>query len=146
MVVRKLIGTVVSTSMQKSVSVNVRRMSPHPLYDVTIRRDKKYIAHDEAEMTSVGDHVEIAACRPLSKRKAFTVTRVLRPVAGGEPFDVVPLPPFERKPRPEREARLAARAQTKEAKMVNLRERRQREHLARQEAARARREAAGSSE
>ena len=55
------------------------------------------MAHDEDEMAKEGDIVRMNVCRPLSKRKHFTLTHILRPVAGGEPFEVTPLPKFERK-------------------------------------------------
>ncbi len=91
---RVLVGKVVSDKMLKSVVVNVRRFRQHKLYDVTERYDRKFMAHDEDEMVKEGDEVRIELCRPLSKRKHYTVTRVLKPVGGGEPYDVTPVPPL----------------------------------------------------
>jgi small subunit ribosomal protein S17 len=95
---RVLIGKVVSDKMIKSVVVKVRRFRQHKLYDITERYDRKFMAHDEDEMTKEGDEVRIELCRPLSKRKHYTVTRVLKPVDGGEPYDVTPVPPFPPSP------------------------------------------------
>ena len=51
----------------------------HPLYKKTIKRSKKFMAHDERETFKIGDTVEIVECRPLSRRKRH---RVLYPAAG----------------------------------------------------------------
>ena len=64
-------GVVVSDKMDKSVVVNVERRTQHPLYKKFIRRSKKYVAHDENNECQIGDLVQIAECRPLSKRKRF---------------------------------------------------------------------------
>ena len=87
----------VSTKMNKSVVVNVAYRKTHPLYDVTYKKDKRFIVHDEDEMAKDGDLVRIESCRPLSRHKHFTITHVIQPAAGGESFAVTPLPPFERK-------------------------------------------------
>ena len=70
---RILSGKVVSTSMDKTVAVNVERMFKHPLYKKYIRKHKKYLAHDEANSCKVGDIVSIQECKPISKRKTFEV-------------------------------------------------------------------------
>ena len=70
-------GVVVSNSMQKTIAVNVERMSRHAVYGKYIRRKKKFLAHDEKNECQVGDKVEICECRPLSKRKRWRVLRVL---------------------------------------------------------------------
>ena len=64
-------GIVVSNKMDKSIVVKIERKIKHPLYKKTIKRSKKYIAHDEQNECKVGDLVQIAECRPLSKRKRF---------------------------------------------------------------------------
>ena len=68
---RTLTGTVTSDKMDKTVTVLVERRVKHPLYS------KKYHAHDEANECGVGDKVEIAETRPLSKTKSWKVTRIL---------------------------------------------------------------------
>ena len=74
---RTLIGTVTSDKMDKTVTVLVERRVKHPLYGKYIVENKKYHAHDETNQCGVGDRVEIAETRPVSKTKAWTVTRVL---------------------------------------------------------------------
>ncbi len=70
---RVLQGVVVSDKMDKTVVVKVERRLMHPLYKKFIRRSKKYAAHDEGNISKVGDVVEIRECRPLSKRKRWEV-------------------------------------------------------------------------
>ena len=64
-------GVVVSNNMDKSIVVKVERKVKHPVYKKTIKRSKKYVTHDEKNECNIGDLVEIAECRPLSKRKRF---------------------------------------------------------------------------
>ena len=75
--VRGLVGSVVSTAMNKTAVVQIERRAKHPLYKKTIRRHKKYVAHDETNECNVGDVVEILPCRPMSARKRFRVFRVV---------------------------------------------------------------------
>jgi len=75
---RTLIGKVVSDKMDKTVTVVVERHVKHPLYGKIIVRTAKYHAHDEANQAKAGDTVEIQEGRPISKTKAWTVTRVLQ--------------------------------------------------------------------
>lgn len=74
---RTLIGTVTSDKMDKTVTVLVERRVKHPLYGKYVVESKKYHAHDEANECGVGDKVEIAETRPLSKTKSWKVTRIL---------------------------------------------------------------------
>ena len=71
-------GTVVSTKMQKTVVVEVQRTVRHPLYNKVLRRRKKYLAHDEAEECQEGNVVRIEETRPLSHRKRWRVTEIVR--------------------------------------------------------------------
>ncbi len=64
--VQDLQGTVVSTSMNKSVVVAVERLAKHPEYAKRVRITKKYIAHVAAALCSLGDYVRLEGCRPLS--------------------------------------------------------------------------------
>ena len=64
-------GIVVSNKMDKSIVVKIERKIKHPLYKKTIKRSKNYIAHDEQNECKVGDMVQIAECRPLSRRKHY---------------------------------------------------------------------------
>ena len=71
------VGRVVSDKMDKTVTVLVERRVKHPLYGKYVVESKKYHAHDEANECGVGDKVEIAETRPLSKTKSWKVTRIL---------------------------------------------------------------------
>ncbi|MBI4871826.1 MAG: 30S ribosomal protein S17 [Candidatus Riflebacteria bacterium] len=75
--VRGLVGEVVSTATQKTAVVQVERLKKHPLYKKTIKRHKRYMAHDETSVCAVGDVVEIVPSRPLSRRKRWAVLRVV---------------------------------------------------------------------
>jgi small subunit ribosomal protein S17 len=70
---RVLQGTVVSDKCDKTVTVLVERRVMHPVYKKFIRQSKKYAAHDENNSFKAGDAVSIIECRPISKRKRWTV-------------------------------------------------------------------------
>jgi small subunit ribosomal protein S17 len=74
---RTLSGRVVSDKMTKTVTVLVERRVKHPLYGKFVTRTKKYHAHDENGEYHEGDMVEIEECRPLSRTKAWRVTKLL---------------------------------------------------------------------
>ena len=74
---RTLAGRIVSDKMAKTVTVLVERRVKHPLYGKFVTRTKKYHAHDETGDYHEGDLVEIEECRPLSKTKAWRVTKLL---------------------------------------------------------------------
>jgi len=71
------VGTVVSSSMDKSVVVSVDRLVKHPLYKKYIRRTTKFMAHDPENACSVGDKVKFEESKPISKRKRWVVTEIL---------------------------------------------------------------------
>jgi small subunit ribosomal protein S17 len=70
---RILQGTVVSDKNAKTVVVKVERRFTHPVLGKTVRRSKKYHAHDEKGEIKTGDVVRIQECRPLSKLKSWEV-------------------------------------------------------------------------
>lgn len=70
-------GTVVSDKMEKTVVVAVHSSIRHRLYKKTIRRVKKYMAHDENETARTGDLVRIVESAPISKHKRWKVAEVL---------------------------------------------------------------------
>ena len=74
---RTLVGRVVSDKRAKTVTVLVERRIKHELYGKIIARSRKYHAHDENGEYHEGDLVEIEECRPLSKTKAWRVTKLL---------------------------------------------------------------------
>jgi|TARA_B110000208_G_scaffold149577_1_gene180605 small subunit ribosomal protein S17 len=70
---RVLTGKIIKKAGDKTVSVLVTRQTTHPIYKKIIRVSKKYLAHDETNNSSVGDHVKIVESKPLSKRKSWEV-------------------------------------------------------------------------
>jgi len=70
-------GTVVSTKMDKTISVKVERRLMHPLYGKFVKRSKKFFAHDEENTCKPGDLVRIMETRPLSKMKRWRLVEVL---------------------------------------------------------------------
>ena len=79
---RTLIGRVVSDKMQKTVTVLVERQVKHALYGKYVGHSKKYHAHDEAGQYKMGDTAEIAESRPISRTKAWVVTRLVETAKG----------------------------------------------------------------
>ncbi|MGB9886557.1 MAG: 30S ribosomal protein S17 [Moorellales bacterium] len=71
------VGTVVSDKMQKTVVVAVETTVRHPLYGKTMRRTRRFKAHDEENRCRVGDVVRIMETRPLSKDKRWRVVEIL---------------------------------------------------------------------
>jgi small subunit ribosomal protein S17 len=74
----QLTGTVVSDKMDKTVVVSVERQERHALYGKSLRRSSTFLAHNEDNAAKVGDKVDIAESRPLSRRKRWIVTRVIQ--------------------------------------------------------------------
>ena len=74
---RVLTGRVVSDKMDKTVTVLVERRVMHPVLGKVVRRSKKYHAHNEGNAAKSGDLVEIVETRPISKTKAWAVSKLL---------------------------------------------------------------------
>jgi small subunit ribosomal protein S17 len=74
---RTLTGRVVSNKMDKTISVAVERLIKHSAYGKYVRRTTKLLAHDEQNECKEGDTVSISPCRPLSRRKSWTLVRVV---------------------------------------------------------------------
>jgi small subunit ribosomal protein S17 len=70
-------GIVMSTKMQKTVVVAVESIIRHPLYKKTLRRTKRYKAHDETNECVLGDVVRIVETRPLSREKRWRVAEIM---------------------------------------------------------------------
>lgn len=77
MVVKRKIGIITSTNMQKTVVVKIENRYFHPIYSKTLIKTKKYLAHDELEQCSIGDQVLVEECRPLSKKKRWKLIKIL---------------------------------------------------------------------
>lgn len=78
---RTLTGRVVSDKMEKTVTVLVERRVAHPKYGKVIVQSKKYHAHNENNQAKAGDLVEIVETRPVSKTKAWAVSKLLEKAA-----------------------------------------------------------------
>jgi small subunit ribosomal protein S17 len=74
---RTLTGTVVSTKMDRSISVSIERLVRHPVYDKYVRRSTKLLAHDENNECNEGDLVIIELTRPISKRKSWRLQKIV---------------------------------------------------------------------
>lgn len=74
---RVLAGHVVGNGMDKSIVVAVERRVKHELYGKYVRRTTRITAHDESNECKLGDYVEIAECRPISRTKAWRLVRVV---------------------------------------------------------------------
>ncbi|WP_224813485.1 30S ribosomal protein S17 [Hasllibacter sp. MH4015] len=70
---RILTGTVTSDANEQTVTVSVERRFKHPVMQKTIRKSKKYRAHDPENTFKVGDQVRIQECAPVSKSKRWEV-------------------------------------------------------------------------
>ena len=74
---QELLGKVVSDKNDKTIVVATETRKKHPLYGKIVKSTKKYVAHDEKNEAKVGDVVRIAATRPLSKTKRYTLVSVV---------------------------------------------------------------------
>ena len=79
---RTLTGRVVSSKMQKTITVEIERLIRHMPYGKFIRRTTKLLAHDEKGESHEGDLVLIAPCRPLSRRKSWQLIEVVEKASG----------------------------------------------------------------
>ena len=70
-------GRVVSSAMEKTVTVLIERRVKHPLYGKFMRRSTKLHAHDENNECNAGDWVRVEQCRPLSKTKCWRLVEVV---------------------------------------------------------------------
>jgi small subunit ribosomal protein S17 len=75
---KRLTGHVLSEKMDKTVVVQVERLSRHPRYGKVLRVRKKYKAHDERNDCHIGDLVRIVESRPLSREKRWQVEEIVR--------------------------------------------------------------------
>ncbi len=74
-------GTVVSDRMQKSIVVSTERRVQHGVYGKTQKRTSTFVAHDENNDAKIGDTVVISESRPLSKRKRWSLVRIVERAA-----------------------------------------------------------------
>jgi len=71
------LGIVTSDKMDKTIVVTVTNLIRHPLYGKIVKQTKKFKAHDEAGDAHIGDTVEIAETRPISKDKNWRLLRIV---------------------------------------------------------------------
>ncbi len=77
---RTLSGRVVSSAMDKTITVLIERRVKHPLYGKFLTRSTKIHAHDEANSCGEGDLVRVEQCRPLSKTKSWRLIEIVEKV------------------------------------------------------------------
>ena len=75
---QSLIGEVISTKMEKTVTVRVLREISHPVYKKRVKRYKNYLAHIASVAPSDGDIVKISSTKPISKLKRWQVSQIVR--------------------------------------------------------------------
>ena len=75
---QSLIGEVVSTKMERTVTVRVMREIPHPVYQKRVKRYKNYLAHIASVAPNDGDIVKISSTKPISKLKRWQVSHIVR--------------------------------------------------------------------
>lgn len=74
---RTVTGMVISDKMMKTITVQTSRKVKHPVYGKYVTRYVSYKAHDEGRKAKLGDTVEIAFARRLSKTKNWTLVRIV---------------------------------------------------------------------
>ena len=75
---QNLIGKVVSTKMDSTVSVLVTRVVSHPVYKKRMKKYKKYLSHVSSVVPKDGDIVRIVSTKPISKNKRWQVSEILQ--------------------------------------------------------------------
>lgn len=70
-------GCVISSKMDKSITVMIERKVRHPVYGKYVKRSTKLHVHDEQNACNEGDTVTISECRPLSKTKSWTLVEIV---------------------------------------------------------------------
>ena len=71
------IGRVVSSKMDKSITISIERKVKHPIYGKYIKKTTKLMAHDQQNECNEGDVVKIAETRPLSKNKRWRLVEII---------------------------------------------------------------------
>ena len=74
---KTVVGTVVSTKMDKTITVSTEKKYRHPLYKKYVKKTSKFMAHDEKNECNEGDIVKIMETRPLSKHKRWRLVEVV---------------------------------------------------------------------
>lgn len=77
---KKKIGKVINNKCQKSITILVNRIIKHPIYGKFIKKNKKFIVHDEYNKCNIGDIVKIIETRPISKKKKWKIIKIIKKV------------------------------------------------------------------
>lgn len=75
---KELVGRVVSSTNNKTITVLVETYKNHPKYHKRVKSSKKYCVHDETNKAKVGDTVRIVSTRPISKTKKFYLKEIVK--------------------------------------------------------------------
>ena len=76
--IQSLVGKVVSTKMNSTVSVEVTRVVAHPVYQKRIKKHKKFLSHVSKVLPKEGDIVKIVSTKPISKNKRWRVSEIIQ--------------------------------------------------------------------
>ncbi len=76
---RRIMGTVTSDKMDKTVVVEIKRSYRHPLLGKVVHDLKRVKAHDETNACKIGDKVMLVETRPISREKRWAVESIVRP-------------------------------------------------------------------
>ncbi len=76
-IIKSMIGTVISSKMDKTVVVSVEYNKMHPLYKKYVKKSKSFKAHDSNNECREGDVVRIESCKPISKDKKWKVVEII---------------------------------------------------------------------
>jgi len=74
---QEIVGKVVSTACNKTITIEVVSYRKHPLYKKNVKTTKKYAVHDEENKAKVGDTVKAVSSRPISKTKKFVLDSII---------------------------------------------------------------------
>ena len=74
---KERVGSVTSSKMNKSITVEVERRVKHPKYGKFVKKSSSFVVHDEKNECAEGDTVKIMETRPLSKRKNWRLVEIL---------------------------------------------------------------------
>jgi small subunit ribosomal protein S17 len=74
---KERVGTVVSDRQEKTIIVEVKRRTAHPLYKKVVKTSKRYVADDQGNEAAIGDKVRIIETRPLSKTKRWRLLGII---------------------------------------------------------------------
>ncbi len=76
-------GLVVSDKMTKTRIVSVERLTKHRFYEKVMRKNSRFVVHDEEGASKLGDLVEVMSCRPISKTKRWRLVRIVKKAPAG---------------------------------------------------------------